>query len=300
MALNVSPYGTPFTLWQRFAHGRDIDPIEHSRMTWGTRLEPIIIAAAAEEQSLVIQPNVGTDGKQAYFRRGLIGATRDATIITPDRGAGAFDSKCVFDYRTWMQNWDGGKSMPRHIEIQLQCQMLVGDGTKSFDHGRVVAFVGGELHYFDREPIPKVWREMELVAEKWFDDLRNKRPGPDPFGDPVEAPWLALLDRPKGSRIDLTENIDLAEKIRLYEWSKAEQKKNEKTAAVLKAQILAEIGENEGADCFGGINVKVQKRETKASTIERKAFTSLTLKSYVPENLPDSLMDAAGEADLGG
>jgi len=298
MALGISPYGTPFTLWQRFK-GHDIDRAGDARMTWGTKMEPLIIEQARDDLSLEVIPNAGDDGKQVYFRRGPIGATRDATIVDPDRGPGAFDAKCIFDYGTWMQKWGGGKAPPRHIELQLQAQMFCGDGKEPFQHGRIAAWVCGEITYFDREPIPKVWDQMEKTASQWFEDLKTDKQ-PDPFGDPMEQPWLALLDRPKGSAIDLTGDVDLAEKVRLYAWQQKQITGGQKAAATLKAQILAAIGPHESADFYGGISCKIQKRELKAITIERKASTSVSIKSYIPDDLPDEITESAEAGDLGG
>ena len=142
--LGVSPYATPFMLYERFANGADIDDEENNRMSWGKKMEPLIIEQAKQDLALEVVPNSLPDGSQAYFRRGLLGATRDATVIMPDRGPGAFDAKCVFDYRMWMERWNEGKAPPRHVELQLQCQMYVGDGEKPFDHGTIAAWIAGE------------------------------------------------------------------------------------------------------------------------------------------------------------
>jgi hypothetical protein len=37
----------------------------------------------------------------------------------------SLELKCVFDYGTWMTDWANGAMVPRHIEIQVQQQMLV-------------------------------------------------------------------------------------------------------------------------------------------------------------------------------
>jgi len=74
---NVSPYVTRWMLWQKFAKGIALDSDENSRMKWGKLLQPLIIAQAAEELKLDVIPNAD----DTYIRRGLLGCTRDATII---------------------------------------------------------------------------------------------------------------------------------------------------------------------------------------------------------------------------
>jgi hypothetical protein len=124
-------------------------------MQWGKKLQPLIIAQASEELRLEVRPNEADD----YHRRGFLGCTRDATIICPDRGPGALETKCVFDYGVWMRDWHGGKFVPRNHEIQLQQQMLVGDGTgPAYEWGVVCAWVAGEQHYFERKPMPTCGR----------------------------------------------------------------------------------------------------------------------------------------------
>lgn len=86
----VSPYLTPWMLYQRFAGGMEIDPLDvHVRMDWGTRMEPLILQYAAEQYGLEIRPNKGPDGAQVYVRNGLLGCTRDAEVYCPSRGESA-------------------------------------------------------------------------------------------------------------------------------------------------------------------------------------------------------------------
>jgi hypothetical protein len=96
------PYCTRWMLYHALKDGREIEGASHSRMDWGQRLQPLLLQAAAEDLRLEIAPH------DAYVRRGVLGATRDATIIDPQKGPGAVETKCCFDYRTWMERWAGG------------------------------------------------------------------------------------------------------------------------------------------------------------------------------------------------
>jgi hypothetical protein len=182
---NVSPWVTRWMLHHWFASGLPIDGAEDSRMSWGKKLEPLIVQQAAEDLRLEVRPNAG----QTYARRGLLGCTRDATIICPDRGPGALETKCVFDFRTWMRDWVGGREVPKHYEIQLQQQMAVGDEAQAYRWGVLAVWVAGEVHYFDRKPLFDLWDLIGKEAAAFFDAVTAKRE-PDPFGSPVELPWL--------------------------------------------------------------------------------------------------------------
>ena len=234
----VSPYVTRWMLWQSFAKGVNIDSPADSRMTWGTKLQPLIVAQAAEDLKLEVRPNDG----DVYHRRGLLGCTRDATIICPDRGPGALETKCVFDYRTWMADWQGGKVAPRHYEIQLQQQMAVGDETRAYEWGVLAVWVAGDVHYFERKPIVDLWKRLADEAGAFFESV-NTGTEPDPFSVPIEIEWLVkLLPTEAGKIIDLSEDTaaevhSLA--VRAYRDAKEQENAGKRTAEPLRAKLLA-------------------------------------------------------------
>src|SRR5262245_43707736 len=165
---NRSPYLTRWMLWQHFAKGVPFADRADARMRWGKKLQPLIIDEAAAHLALEVHPN----GGDQYVRAGQLGCTRDATIICPDRGPGALETKCVFDYATWMREWDGGRAVPQHHEFQLQQQMLVGDGDGGpFNWGVIAAWVAGDMYYFERKPIVELWTRLVTEAAAFFDDV---------------------------------------------------------------------------------------------------------------------------------
>src|SRR5262245_10974515 len=84
---HVSPYLTRWMLYQHFAKGLAIDKAGDTRMDWGKRLQPLVLEKAAEDLRLQVRPN-----EETYHRRNRLGATRDATIVDPDRGPGALET----------------------------------------------------------------------------------------------------------------------------------------------------------------------------------------------------------------
>jgi hypothetical protein len=267
----ASPYLTQWMLWQRFARGVDLAAPPNSRMLWGRKLQPLIIEQAAADLRLEVVPNAD----DTYHRRGLLGCTRDATIICPDRGPGALETKCVFDYRDFMADWRGGRAVPRHHELQLQQQMLVGDD-EPYQWGVIVAWVAGDLHYFERAPIPELWTELETAAAAFFDDVRAGRE-PDPFGAPIEVPWLAkLLPAVKGKVIDLSAEPEAerhAEAARLYRLARDQENGCAREAEMLRAQLLALAKDAEEVVLPGGIRLRIGGNEK-----------SKRLTVYVPDS----------------
>lgn len=268
----VSPYVTKWMLWQHFAKGVEIDPPADSRMSWGTKLQPLIIQQAAEDLKLEVRPNAN----DSYHRRGWLGCTRDATIICPDRGPGALETKCVFDYRTWMQDWDGGRKAPKHYEIQLQQQMAVGDEKQAYEWGVLAAWVAGDVHYFERKPIFDLWIKLEAEASAFFESLRTQTE-PDPFGQPVETEWLTkLLPTTKGKVIDLTGDPAAephALNVRAYRDAKEQENAGKRVAEPLRAKLLALARDAEEVLLPAGIKIKIGGNEK-----------SKRLNVYVPDS----------------
>lgn len=237
---NASPWATRWMLWQQFANGVVMEEPESSRMKWGKLIEPLVIGEVMQQWQLEVTHNLGN----TYYRRGLVGATRDATIIAPGKGEGAVEVKCVFDYPTWMNDWQGGRTVPRHVELQLQTQMYVGDGKRPFQWGLIAVWVcaGAELHYYEREPIIKLWTQIELESKRFFASVEGGEE-PDPYGAEVELPWLtSLYQTAEGETLDLSdkyEHVKTAEDLRTYEIFKDQRASSERVTKEYRAKFLA-------------------------------------------------------------
>jgi hypothetical protein len=227
-------------------------------------MEPLILAQVSSERGLEVRPNPGT-----YVRRGLLGCTRDATIIAPGIGPGALEIKCVFDYRVWMQKWNGGKTVPREIEAQLQIQMMVGEGGDSdsnagdkYRWGLIAVWVCADLYYFERKPIPELWTELERKAIWFFSDVRSKRE-PDPFGHSVELPMLnKLYPRQPGKVLDLSadpDHVKTSEKVSLYDHLKSEATGLKENVEKYRVELLALAKDAEYVKLPCGVSYRVKR-----------------------------------------
>jgi predicted phage-related endonuclease len=276
----LSPYLTRWMLYQRFANGIQLDSGENPRMSWGKKLQPLVIAQAAEELRLKVQPNQ----THVYHRRGRLGCTRDATILCRDRGRGALETKCVFDYGTWMREWDGGKNVPPMHEIQLQQQMKVGDEAGPYQWGVIAVWVAGDLHYFEREPFTEFWQLLEEEAEAFFAAVAAKSARAR-AGAPVEIPWRArLFPTVKGKRLDLSRDPaanTIAEKVSRYKHLSAQESGARKARESLRAELLAVARDNDEVALPGGVRFKVATRSIAEQA--RKGSISKTLMVTVPE-----------------
>lgn len=264
---NVSPYLTRWMLYKRFHDGMNVDSAPDERMSWGTKMEPLLQQQAAADLKMEVIPNRNPDGTATYVRRGLLGCTRDAIVICPDRGPGTLETKCVFDYRTWMDKWQGGDAPPRHYEIQTQVQMMVGD-EQPYRWGVIAAWVAGEMHYFERAPIPELWSSLESEADTFMIEVAAGFE-PDPFGHPVEIPALGLIERTAQKMLVLPD-IELGRLAQAYAEAGDIVSAGNKRRDEIKAKLLAAAGDAEVLKLPGAtVTVKQQTRaayEVKPST----------------------------------
>jgi YqaJ-like viral recombinase domain len=269
----ASPYLTRWMLYRKFAHGDEIEKPADERMNWGKKMQPLIISQVSSDRGLEVVPN-----PDAYVRRGLLGCTRDATIIAPGIGPGALEIKCVFDYRVWMTKWNGGKTVPREVELQLQqqCYVGMGDGYAKFGWGLIAVWVCADLYYFERKPVPELWTELERKAIGFFSDVRSKRE-PDPFGAAVELPLLnKLYPMQPGNVLDLSadpDHIKTSEKVSLYDHLKSEKSGLESNVEKYRVELLAIAKDAEYVKLPCGVSFRV-KRVGKAGR---------TIDAYIPE-----------------
>ena len=162
---NVSPYTTRWMLWQYFANDMPLDSLDpNARMSWGLKMQPLIIEQAAAELHLEVVPNLD----DTYHRRAFSAqrATRRSSV--PTRSAARWRQNAVSIMRAWMRDWGGGAFVPRNYEIQLQQQMFVGDDAGQFEWGIIVAWIGAELFYFERKPIEELWLKLQSEAAGFF------------------------------------------------------------------------------------------------------------------------------------
>jgi hypothetical protein len=275
-----SPYLTRWMLY-RFLAGDDIDVRrEDGRMDWGKRMEPLLLQAGAEDLKLEVVPD------QMFTRRGLLGCTRDACVIDPQRGPGAFETKVCFDYRVWMQRWSGGQSPPVDLEIQLQTQMYVGDGETPFKWGVIGVWLAGEMHYFEREPQIELWADLEAAAKTLLTAVQIGNE-PDPFGSPIELPLLArLYPKVTTETLDLSTDpdaVELAEAAQQYRWAREQRGFFGKLEEQLKSKLVGVAKDHGRLALPEGVFVSIKKSELKVQTIQRRASVTTRIDVWNAE-----------------
>lgn len=298
---NASRYTTRWMLYHEFIGDAPSEDKSDARMTWGTRLEPLILEQAADDLKLLVTRNMKPDGKQEYIRNGLFGCHRDGEILCPDRGPGAIETKAVFDYQVWMREWDGGKAPPREYETQLQTQMKVGKDGQPYKWGVIAAWLAGQQYYFERKPIDELWEVLDVEGEKFMASIKAKEE-PDPFGVTIEAPILTkLFPVIKGSVLDLREDadaIEITEQMRMLDYHSKSRLGHERAEKDLKAFIMGKMFGTEKALLPGGVVVELSQVNRKGYVVKPSSYQTVSV--YVPADLVGGGLEPFEKADLGG
>ena len=288
---NLSPYVTRFSLYHHFKNGVDIDDRENTRMTWGKRMQSLILEAAAEEMRVQIEENA----EDSYVRSTSLplGCTRDAHVIDPSRGFGIIEAKNV-DGWIFEQQWRDGMA-PKHIELQHQAQLMVPDPVYGPPQwGAIVVLVGGnQLEILPRSHNPTIQAEIEHAAAQFFADVEAGNE-PDPFGTEREIAVLNQLypENQLLGGLDLTTDpqADSIEAM-LVEWQKAyeDSKHYEKVLDSLKPKILALVGDC-GIVKVREIEARVKKSIVKPSyaKLPKEWLSTLMLARKLASQYPDS------------
>lgn len=303
---NMSPYNTRWMLHQHFLGNIDLDIEPDDRMNWGTRLEPVIIKAAAEELRCDILPH----DQSTYLRApdAPVGCTPDGYVLDPQRGPGFIECKNV-DWFRWKDTWDD-KAAPHHIELQLQTQLMVPHPEYGkLTWGCIACLVGGnDLLLYDRQPLPEVHAGIKEQAEIFLADVEARRE-PEVLGVSIELPSLkavyAVRDKVKvltEQDFDLAEGVRIARMIDAYELAKDRESFSKKEAAELQAKLLAAAGDAAGLILYGRfLNISTSQIAGRTQTVKPYTMTRVTasLQAF-PADL-DAILpkrEPAGEYDL--
>ena len=283
---NASPYMTPYMLYH-YIRGDLVDNVQTDRMYWGLKMQPLVLERAAADLKLEVTPNAG----DRYIHDDVLGYTADAKIWHPDKGHGTLESKCVFDYSTWMRDWDGGKRVPRHYELQMQTQLTVGDGAEPFRWGMFAVWCCGEMHYMERELNPMVAKDLHDQAVGMLARVRNGDE-PDPFGSAIELPLLdKLLPIAKGKTLDLrddTEARKYAELGKMLQQFRKDANFYQKAAEDARNKLRVLARDNETVLLPYGVTLKLSTRNMKEHVRKASTWTNIDVKICDTEDGADT------------
>ncbi len=265
-----SPYVTPWMLYHWAKNSMSLDIPETTRMTWGKKLQHVIIAGAADIMRLEIR-EADEYRRHPEFEKGgefRFGYTTDADIYDPALGIGAVEAKNV-DGRVYKTEWSE-EAAPAHIELQLQVQIAVLAAIRgSCNWGIIPVLVGGnELVIHRRLPNPEQQALIRKeVAQFWLDVERGREPAP--FGSPREVPGLIQMydsSRQPG-KVEIVSTTEAHEIVQAYEYHKAQRLEHEKLEEANKVKIR---GMAKDAEILGVPGYEVTLKTIKIAAREQK------------------------------
>lgn len=270
---NRSPYATRWMLHQ-WALGRiNLDVGENERMAWGKRLERVILDAAAEELKAEVH-----DVQQYLTAPGFrIGCTVETLCFHPEWGRGVIEAKNV-DWLQWRDNWTE-TAAPPHIEMQLQIEMLVGNGEQPAAWGAIACLVGGnDLRLYRREFNADFIVEADLEVMQFFADV-DADEAPPVAGAAVEVPFINEL-WPAEERAEplMLNDEEWSRTLLEYDHARTDRLNAQKVEDAAKAKLLGKCSGYADVRLPGGGGFKITRTPIAAAVIERKAHTRTEIK----------------------
>ena len=228
---DASPYATRFEIWHR-KRGTIATPEfgGNERIEWGVRLEPAIIAAAADRYGYELEETP----KHLSNGAGL-GGHPDRLAFCPDRGnRGILEVKTVD--RLIRKQW--GDEPPLHY--LLQAQAYAGLAGRAWCD--IIVLVGGNsLERFTYEFRPKVYADIERRVTEFWQSVRANDPPPPDFARDGDA-LAEVLGEPTEEVADLRHDNQADELAEEWLTLKSTAKATETRLDEIKTELLLKIG----------------------------------------------------------
>jgi putative phage-type endonuclease len=259
----MSPYATAIDVWHNKRDGVTASIPDNERMKWGRRLESVVARGIAEDQGWLAIP-FKEYGRIMIAR---IGSSFDFMAINappPDYdGLAWFPEKPkpgvtflleiktvdALAYRNGLTVEDDFIEAPAHIELQLQHQLLVS----GLRVGYIGALIGGNrVELLRREADDEVHAAILKRAAEFWRSIKAGTPPPVVTADDARAFIRRATTISPGTLLDWRGDAEPQAMLSAYQDAKRAAKEAEDAADVLKAELLARIGDAERVMWDGG------------------------------------------------
>lgn len=250
-------------LWFEKKYGTVGNSKGNASTSLGTKLEPVVLAAAEERLGVTIVD------RQKWMQLGNNAATLDGRI----EGGGA-----VVEAKTsgiigpthldeWGEEWSD--SFPDMYLIQLQTQLLVTGA----ETGYLAALIGGRgFVMYESLPHPVLMKTIQLKSTEFIASLSNETP-------PEEPPQLETLKRIRRQPEKILPRCDAIEELyQQFEEAKALSKAATDDKEHIQRKLLAMLGDAEAAECRGGM-ITYFEQSRKESFVAASTFRVLRFKN---------------------
>jgi len=166
--LGLSPYTTPFQLWQQRAGRVTVETT--AAMAHGTATEPEARAMYETLTGQVMQPLVLVDGE---YSASLDGITLDGDLI--------LEIKCPKSKSSALLQEARAGRVPEHVYWQLQHQLMVSGARL----GHLYVFDGKTGILLEQPAEPQAWEAIRHGWDAFMEHVRSDTPPPLSDGDTV-------------------------------------------------------------------------------------------------------------------
>jgi predicted phage-related endonuclease len=251
---DCSPYLTRFELWHRRKGNIDSPDLSGvERVEWGLRLEPAIIAAAADRWGYELEETP----RRLSNERGLGG--HPDQLATDERGPGIIEIKTA----DWLVFKQWGSEPPEHYLLQA----IAYAGLAGRSWCDIVVLVGGNrLERFCYDFRPKIYGEIERRVEAFWQSIEANDPPPADYTRDLDT--IADLYRDGTDEVvDLTADNLAHEAAAAFLFAKEARLDAEKKEDAAKAELMDKMG----AASVATLNGFLVRATTVAAVPERVA-----------------------------
>jgi predicted phage-related endonuclease len=251
---DCSPYLTRFELWHRRKGNIDSPDLSGvERVEWGLRLEPAIIAAAADRWGYQLEETP----RRLSNGRGLGG--HPDQLATDERGPGIIEIKTA----DWLVFKQWGSEPPEHYLLQA----IAYAGLAGRSWCDIVVLVGGNrLERFCYDFRPKIYAEIERRVEAFWQSIEANDPPPADYTRDLDT--IADLYREGTDEVaDLTADNLAHEAAAAFLFAKEARLEAEKKEDAAKAELMDKMG----AASVATLNGFLVRATTVAAVPERVA-----------------------------
>lgn len=276
---DASPWMTRFTLWHEKAGKARIAREVNDRMRLGTFLEEYIAAELGGKLGWRLLKS------KVYHQHPTVagmGCTLDFDIIDHEWGPGLCETKLVFDYMDYQQNWTRDRA-PVNYELQVQHQFAC----TGYSWGVIACLVmqtGTIMPAIVRRPEPKVIGLIEGKVAAFWESIRENVP-PPPTGTEDDLAVLRDLYPARAPRkVAESADADLNTEASLLRWAQAEAAGMKRQITSAKARLLAVAGDAEILR-VPGFNVYIKQSSKGAVTMKVQEAAGNEASAEIPANI---------------
>ena len=260
VAIGLSPYKSPLTLWLEKTHRKEPEDLsDKESVIWGTVLEPVLANVYAERTGYRVRR---VNAVLMHPEHRFMLANLDREVSSPEQGVGVLEIKTA-GYHSAPQ-WEDG------IPIAYQCQVLHQLAVTGHAWADVAVLIGGQdfrIYRIQRDD-DKI---ADLIAREllfWHYVQQDLQPDPDGSSDAGAAlQWLFPKDN--GQSVDLSESVEFNQVFTELLAARQQKEEAEARESLLKQRIQNTLGEATSAVFACGRVVWKRSKDSLSPDLER-------------------------------